>query len=443
MKYVFKEKGSDVDFMPDVLAADLMREKALPRILLWTTALLFLTLIIWTALAEVDELSRGEGKVIPSSQIQKIAHLEGGIIKEILVRERDIVAKGQVLVRIDNTVAEANLTEGKTLYYRYLATVARLRAQIEEKPFVLPDEVEKNAPGEGKDAMRLYKARMESLANERRIAEQDVEQKRQELNDQSSRAVELQKQLELIQKKIDIVEPLVEKGVEPKIALIDLNREISQTRADLSTVKANILKAQAGLDQNLDRLKQVGVKYKAEDWNELKDANNRLANAQGTFVTGTDRANRTEVRSPVRGIIKQLYKTTVGGVVQPGENIIEIVPLEDTLLIEAKVKPQDIAFLRPGLSASVKITAYDSSIYGDMKAELVGISADSITDDKGNTFYKAYIRTKDNKLSKSRQSVPIIPGMVATVDILTGKKTILDYLLKPLIKAKEHALTER
>ena len=443
VNFKFKENASDEEFMPDLLGAEYAREKRLGPILLMASLISVAVLVIWAAVAEIDEIARGEGKIIPSSRVQLISHLEGGIMKKILIREGDIVKPGQVMFTLDNTIAEARASEGKSNYYRYLATVARLRAQIDGTPFVVPEEVVKNAPLEAEDAQHLYKTRVDSLKNEIRIGEEEIEQKKQEFNELKSKETELVAQTELNARKIEILEPLVKRNIEPEISLLDLKKETSQLRGELNGIKSVILKAQSALEQAQERVTQIQNKAKTDDYNELRDANNRLSSAQGSVTSEGDRLTRTEVRSPVRGIVKQLMINTVGGIVKPGEEIAEVVPLEDKLLVEAQIRPQDVAFLKPGLSASVKITAYDFSTFGDLKAELVRISADTIKDEKGNTFYKAYLRTKGNRLSKAKKDHPIIPGMVATVDILTGKKTVLAYIMKPILKAKTMAMTER
>ncbi|HBN23012.1 MAG TPA: HlyD family type I secretion periplasmic adaptor subunit [Holosporales bacterium] len=442
-QFKFKDDGLDTDFMPEVLAADLKKENQIAPLLLLTIILTFVILIIWAAFSEIDEITRGEGTIIPSTKLQVVDHLEGGIIQNIHIHEGDIVKKGQLLLNIDNTIARARFSEGRTLYYRFIASVARLRAQISGELFTIPQEVEEKAPLEAEDAMRLYKAHLEDLKSDQLIADQEVEQKQQEFNELASRTKELTMQRSLISEKVEKIAPLVKQKLEPEITLTDLKIRESELRSEVASLKSNIARAKAAVLQAEQRARQVPIKFKAENWNELKDVNNKLAAAKGSFTSEGDRFSRTEVRSPVHGIIKQLLVTTVGGVVQPGEDLVEIVPLEDTLLIEAKINPKDIAFLRPGLQASVKITAYDYAVYGDLKGELIRVSADSITDDQGNIFYKAYLKTEGTILSKTKKVLPIMPGMISSVDILTGKKSVLNYLLKPILKAKQRALTER
>ncbi len=442
-QFKFKDDGLDTDFMPDILAADLKKESQIAPLLLLTIGLTFVILIIWAAFSEIDEITRGEGTIIPSTKLQVVNHLEGGIIQSIHINEGDIVEKKQLLLNIDNTIAQARFSEGQTLYYRFIASVARLRAQISGQPFIVPQEVQEKAPLEAEDAVRLYNAHLEDLKSDQLIADQEIEQKQQELNELTSRTEELTMQRSLISEKVEKIAPLVKQKLEPEITLIDLKIRESELRSEIASLKSNIARAKAAVLQAEQRARQVPIKFKAENWNELKDVNNKLASAKGSFTSEGDRFSRTEVRSPVRGIVKQLLVTTVGGVVKPGEDLVEIVPLEDMLLIEAKINPKDIAFLRPGLQASVKITAYDYAVYGDLKGELIRVSADSITDDQGNVFYKAYLKTEGTILSKTKKVLPIMPGMISSVDILTGKKSVLNYLLKPILKAKQRALTER
>jgi len=442
-QFKFKDDGLDTDFMPDILAADLKKESQIAPLLLLTISLTFIILIIWAAFSEIDEITRGEGTIIPSTKLQVVNHLEGGIIQSIHINEGDIVEKKQLLLNIDNTIAQARFSEGQTLYYRFIASVARLRAQISGQPFIVPQEVQEKAPLEAEDAVRLYNAHLEDLKSDQLIADQEIEQKQQELNELTSRTEELTMQRSLISEKVEKIAPLVKQKLEPEITLTDLKIRESELRSEIASLKSNIARAKAAVLQAEQRARQVPIKFKAENWNELKDVNNKLASAKGSFTSEGDRISRTAVRSPVRGIMKQLLVTTVGGVVKPGEDLVEIVPLEDTLLIEAKINPKDIAFLRPGLQASVKITAYDYAVYGDLKGELIRVSADSITDDQGNVFYKAYLKTEGTILSKTKKVLPIMPGMISSVDILTGKKSVLNYLLKPILKAKQRALTER
>lgn len=440
-----KVNESDIDFMTPLAAANYRKEERFAPILLYATGLFIVIFILWAHYAEIDEITRAEGRVIPSSQIQLVDHLEGGIIEDIMVKEGDIVEKGQILLKIDNTQASARLQEGENLYYRYLSEVKRLRDQLNGQPFTVPEEVQKKAPTVAQRALERYRARMNQYNNQVHIAEREVDQKRQELLEQQNRRQQLTDQIALAQEEVAINEPLVRRGLTAKVDFLRLKREVVELRGELGSTIVNIERAKSALNQAEDKLKQVPLDFAEQDHKALQDAENQLGAAQESFKTEGDRLTRTEVRSPVKGIVKQLLVATIGGVVQPGEDLVEIVPLEDTLLIEAKVLPADIAFLKPGLPASIKLTAYDFAIFGGLEAELVQISADSIKDEKDPniSYFKIRLRTLGTRLSKSTKEVAIIPGMTASADIITGKKSVLDYILKPILRAKQNAFTER
>lgn len=438
-----RKDESEYEFMPPVVAASQRRATKSAPIILLTIFGFFFSFFVWASLANIDQVTRGEGKVIPSGQNKMISHLEGGIIKKIFVKEGDTVKKNQVLLTIDNTVAEARFREGEDSYYRNLATVERLKAQINKTKFKVPTEVEKHAPHIAKQAREAYESAQEKLINEQHIAHQDVEQKKQELAELDANLKQYEEQYKLSKEELDLTEPLVKQGVVSKMEFIRQKRDLVDAQGKVSVTKESIKKSEAGLKQAQDKLQQVSLNQRNDDLKDLQIAKAQLSEAQKLFTTEGDRVTRTEVRSPVKGTIKQMMVNTVGGVVQPGADLIAITPLEDTLLVEAQIRPADIAFLHTGLKAIVKISAYDYSIYGGLKAELETISADTIVDEKGNSFYKIKVRTKKNYLLKSGKKNYIIPGMTATVDILTGKKTVLEYILKPFLKAKESALRER
>ena len=255
----------------------------------------------------------------------------------------------------------------------------------------------------------------------------------------------LEEQYKLTLEELNINIPLAKQGIVAKVELIRLKREVNNTKGDLESTKINIRRSEAALEEAQERLQQVAITMHTEDLRELKDAERRLSEMRDVFATESDKLTRTDILSPVNGIIKELMVHTIGGVIQPGQDLLAIVPLEDTLLIEAQIRPADVAFLRPGLHSIVKITAYDFAIYGGLDATLVDISADSIEDEqKGEVFFRVRLKTKTNHLvGRQGEKLPITPGMVASVDILTGKKTVLHYLLKPIRRGLNVALTEK
>ncbi|MFO3442507.1 HlyD family type I secretion periplasmic adaptor subunit [Legionella pneumophila serogroup 1] len=371
--------------------------KTFTHIILWTSLLFFIVAIIWANYAILDEVTTGQGKVIPSSEVQVIQNLEGGIIQNIFVKEGQIVKKDQILMQIDNTRFMASYAEAEKKIDALEIEIIRLNAEISDTKPVFPDKFIKAYPHLVQDQLSLYESRM------------------RELN-------QLKKSLELAQKELDLTRPLLKGGSVSEVEVIRLERSVSE-------IKGNI------------------EKFKSEELDKLNKARTELFALVEANKADKDRLTRTTVRSPVYGIVKQIKSTTIGGVVQPGSDLLEIVPLDDTLLIEAKIRPSDIGFIHPGQKAMVKITAYDFSIYGGLEGVVEHISADTIidekTDKKEESYYIVKVRTEKNYLGTEKKPLPIIPGMQATVDILTGQKSVLQYLLKPIIKAKQSALRER
>ncbi len=434
----------DLNFMPDVHRASRRRGRQFAYILTVMTVLFFGVMGIWSHYAVLDEVTRGDGRVIPSSKTQVIQNLEGGILAEILVREGDIVDQGAILVRIDNTAAQASYRDVRGQYLSLMATVARLEAELTDAESVaFPEEVLQEAATEAADQERLFKNRRRQQEAQISVLKSQASQRQQEIAEMSSRRQQLQGNLRLAREELDITAPLVREGIMPRLDLIRIEREVADLEGELQTIKTSIPRLQTALLEAEQRIEELISSNKAEIADELNQTRTELKSVAETLFAGEDRVTRTEVRSLVRGTVKELKFNTIGGVIKPGADIIEIVPLDDTLLIEAEVRPADIAFLRPGQKATIKISAYDFSIYGGLTAKLEQISADTIKNEEGENFYRVYLRTEQNSLKRHGEELPIIPGMTATAEILTGKKTVLDYLLKPILKAKERALRER
>jgi adhesin transport system membrane fusion protein len=438
---------SDLDYMADTTAVDLDPAHPAGHMILLAVTVLLVVGLVWAALAQVDEVTHAEGQIIPSSQVQIVQNLEGGIVQEILVREGDVVDKDQILLRIDDTRFASSYQEGRLKYLSLLAQVTRLTAETEDKPLTLPQEIEQEAPQLAEDARRLYLTRQQELASGVQILEQQRDQRQQELFEMQSRLGQLERSYALLRDELDRTAPLAAEGVISEVELLRLKRQVNEVRGDLDGIRLRLPGARSGLQESRDKIEDVRIKFRTEAQGLLNDAKAELAATAENNTAGLDRVTRTSVRSPVRGTVKRLKVTTVGGVVQPGMDLVEVVPLEDSLLVEAKVEPRDIAFLHPGQRAMVKLTAYDSTIYGALEATLEHISADSITqeDDKGGqrSFFLIRVRTLDRGYVKDGEHLPIIPGMTATVDVLTGRKSVLHYLLRPINRARERALRER
>jgi adhesin transport system membrane fusion protein len=414
------------------------------RLTIWGVIAFFMFLIIWASFAKVDEVTRGEGKAIPSSKLQKIQNLEGGIIAEIYAKEGEIVEVGQPLLRLDETRFASNVGETEADRQAMALRVERLSAEVEDRPLSIDPELRKAAPNQTASEESLYQSRKQQLHDEIAGLEQQLVQRQQELREFNSKRAQYANSLQLLRQEIAMSEPLVAQGAVSQVEILRLRRSEVENRGQMDATALAIPRAEAAIREVQSKIEETRGKFRSDALTQLNEARTELNKATATGKALDDRVSRTLVTSPVRGIIKQLLVNTIGGVIQPGSDIVEIVPLDDTLVIEAKILPKDIAFLHPGQEATVKFSAYDYTIYGGLKAKLEQIGADTITDeDKKTTYYLIRLRTDRSHLGSDAKPLLIIPGMVATVDIMTGEKTIMSYLLKPIMKARSEALRER
>lgn len=434
----------DQAYLSDVNSANLYGASIQSHIILWVAVSFFIIAIVWANFAELDEITRGSGKIIPSSHVQILQNLEGGILSAILVEEGELVEKGQALLKLDTVRFASSFNETKLTYYELLATVARLKAEVNNKPLVIPKEVKLKAPNIAFDAKRLLVSRKNELAANRRISVNQIKQKEQDLIELQSKVRKISVSYKLLKEELVMTEPLVQEGAISRVEILRLRRSANDLRGELTAARLAIPRLKSSIAEAKNKLSEIEIRFHTEALEELNMAKAELDRTSETILALEDRVARTQITSPVRGTIKQLKVTTIGGIVQPGMDLIEIVPLEDKLLIEAEVRPADIAFLRPGQKATIKLTAYDFSIYGGLEAELEHISPDTIINEESReSFYLIRLRTDKNYLEKQGERFNIIAGMTADVDILTGKKTVLDYLLKPILKARNRALHER
>lgn len=433
----------DTEFMPEVDGALLEDTPWFSRITIWVVSACLASALTWAYFAVLEEVTTGEGKAIPSSKIQVIQNLEGGIVSEIFVREGQVVNKGDVLLRLDDTRFLSNQGETEADRLALIARIERLSAEAEGRPIAMPGEITRGAPQLAEDELALYGSRQRRLQSEQRTLGEQLRQKSQELAEFRAKAQQYRSSLSLLQQELNMSQPLVATGAISQVEILRLRRSVVELRGSLDATNLAIPRAEAAVSEIQSKVEESELAFRSEAFNELNEARTELKKITATSSAIEDRVSRATVVSPVNGIVKQLKINTIGGVVQPGSDLLEIVPLEDNLLIEAKVRPQDVAFLHPGQKAMVKFSAYDYTIYGGLKAKLELISADTITDEEGNSFYLIQLRTDKSHLGSDEHPLLIIPGMVATVDIITGKKSVLDYLLKPVLKARAEALRER
>ena len=431
------------DLTTDIRAAILNESPRGASTIIWLTLILLILALVWANNANVDEVTRAPGKVIPSSQIQIIQNLEGGILKEILVSEGSLIKKGDLLLRIDDTRFSGPFKESQVKYFAVKAKVARLNAEINGTPLEIPEEVREMYPDIANREMKLFLSRKEEKETELSILQERVIQQLQEQRELDAKKKQLSRTYHFINRELAMTKPLIADGAVSEVELLRLERQASQMKGELDITTLAIPRAESKHKEAVSAVKEKKIQYRNEARQALIEAAAILESLNVSSIALEDRLDRTSVKSPVHGIVNRILVNTLGGVIQPGMDMMEIVPLEDTLLVEARVSPKDIAFISAKQNAIVKFTSYDFTIYGGLEAEVEHISADSIIDEAGNSYYLVRVRTKKNYLGKEVDRFPIIPGMVTTVDILTGKKTILSYLIKPITRAKTLSLSER
>jgi adhesin transport system membrane fusion protein len=444
--------SKDVNFVHSLYEQANMNTSKKIDFLFISILLFFVCGIIWASLSYVDELARGEGKVIPSEKIQTLQSLDGGIISKILVKEGEFVKAGQALMSIDRTRFQASLDENKEAYYGFLTSKIRLESEynlnVKSKipKLKFSKLLSKNASILISNETNLYKARVNDFKSSVLILENQLGQKVQEIVELKSKSRQLKESEKLIREEFAAVLELSKSGAKSKFELLKIKKELSIIKGDLSATNATLPKAQYAIKEAKNRIIEKIRNFKSEALIELQKVNSEIKKYESILVSESDKLDKTIIKSPVDGFIKQLNINTIGGVVQSGMDLIEIVPQSDILLVEVKIDPKDIAFISPELKAIVKLTAYDFSIYGALEGQIVEISADSIQDKESKeqkSYYRVVIKTNKNYLERNGKKLPIIPGMIASVDIVTGNKTIMDFLLKPILKTKQDSLHER
>ncbi len=433
----------DLEYLTDRNAALMLRTPRGGRIILWVIFIFVAAALVWANYTALDEVTVGEGKVIPTSQVQQIQNLEGGILKEINVKVGQVVESGQVLMTIENTEALSSLREQQAEFINLQVRATRLQAESYSVEPEFDADAKEQYPLVVNRELDLYNNRLESLRTNQASFQQQIEQRKQEIVEQQAKLDNLKQSYVFSKEELDLTRPAFEQGAVSRVELLQLERQVNQLQGDLEATQLAIPRARSALKEAQSNLAESDAQFRAEAQEDLTGVKSKLDQLKEVSVSLEDKVSRTQVRSVLKGIVKQIQLNTVGGVIKPGMNLMEIVPIEDSLLIEAKVRPENIGFIKPGLSAVVKLSAYDFAIFGGLHSTVENISADTILDEEGNSFFLVRVRTDKNYLGTKQAPLPVIPGMQASVDIITGKKTLLDYLLKPILKAKQNALRER
>lgn len=432
---------ADTDF--DAGSRDVAESRWLPHALLITVASFVVIAVAWAAFAEIDQVARGEGKVIARSQNQVVQNLEGGIISEILVREGDVVEKGQVLVRIDDTRFSSSYREGEQGALSLKARIARLTAESSGRPLAMPADVVKGDREIAAHEQALFDTRRRELAAKSDVLRQQLAQRESELAELRTREERLRESYDLVRREVAITAPMVKQGVMSELELLRQEREASRIRTDLDAATQGIPRARAAVDESKRRLEDGELTFRSQAGAELSQLRSEYARLAETLPALQDRLSRTVVKAPSRGVVKTIVNKTPGGVVQAGSPIVELVPTDDSLIVEARVSPADIAFIHPGQRAVVKLTAYDFSVYGGLEGVIDYVSADTVEPREGPPYYLVHVRASSSLGGTGASTRPVLPGMTANVDVITGKHTILHFLLKPVNRALGNALRER
>ncbi|MGV2873925.1 HlyD family type I secretion periplasmic adaptor subunit [Colwellia sp. E150_009] len=456
-----KVSQQDLEMADDVYGAMLTEVPSLHRLTIWSMAGLLFCFLVWSYFSSLQQVTSGMGKIIPSTQVQIIQSLDGGVLQKLFIQEGVQVSKNQPIARIDDTRFRSDFAEQKQEVDSLRANIIRLRAElssvlignneqwerqieITKKVPVYPEDLIKNAPLMVERQQNEYSERLDNLINQLEIQGQKIHQRQQEVAELASKIDTLSISYRIAIKELDLTRPLAEKNIVSKIELYKLERSVNELKGELSAVRLLAPKLKSAQQESILNRRETILAYRAETRAQLNELQNKLSRINESQVGAQDKVTKALILSPVVGTIKTIHINTLGGVVKPGETIVEIVPTEDKLMVEAKIKPRDIGFIYPGLPAVVKITAYDFTRYGGLTGKVEHISADTTQDEEGNSFYLIRVRTDASSIkNKKGEEMPIIPGMLTEVDVITGKRTILEYILNPILRAKEAALRER
>ncbi|MBL0721711.1 MAG: HlyD family type I secretion periplasmic adaptor subunit [Sulfurovum sp.] len=433
----------DYEFMNSLSAAMVEESPKKIKGVLYFWVITISIFFIWANYTEIDEITRGTGEVVPSGKNQIIQNLEGGIVEKVFVRIGQEVVKGQKLLKIDNRKSLSQLGSMNIKALELRAKLVRLSAEAYNIPFEKDISSDEILPELLENEESLYDSQQAQFKAKIAVILDQKLQKSTEYEEIEQKIIYLTKSKDLINKEVKMMRPMVIQGVKSKVAFMKLQREQNSIQEELHSAEFTLPKIKAGISELNNKISEVEGEFRNQAKKEFNEAVAELMRIDEDYDALDDQISRTLVRSPTNGIIEEVNINTVGGVIKPGDKLIEIVPTDGSLWMEVKIKPSDIAFIYPGEKAIVKITAYDYALYGSLDGEVVHMGADTTKDSKENSFYLIHIKTDKNFLGSVNKPLKIIPGMMVNVDIMTGKKSVMDYILKPILKAKQYTFTER
>lgn len=429
---------------PEIETVPVLDPKPGARALLWAIGAFVVIALAWAWFSRIDTITRGMGRVIPSTELQRVAHLEGGIVKEIVVRNGQRVRKGDLLLRLDPTSSAAERDRGVVGEAAAAARIARLEAEIAGRPPRFPAELAASSPELVGAERALYLARETQLSAETSAARARLEQAEKGLSEARAGLAARLEALDYARRETAMVQPMVEKGVEPMASLLRTQGDQARADGDVRVAEQTVKRATASVSEARSALRSVGERYRSESADALARTRAEASNVGAQMPALADRLARTELRAPVSGIVNRVLVNTVGGVARPGEPLVEIVPADDQLEVDARIKPSDIGFIRAHQPASVKLTAYDYAVYGSLQGRVERISPDAVAEERtGELYYLVRVRTDGVLRDAAGKPLPIVPGMIAEVDILGNKRRVIDYILTPVERVKDTAFRER
>ncbi len=433
----------DTDFMSELEAATSLKPALSSTLLLFSIIGLVVFGFFWAAFSQVEEITRGQGQVVPSQEIQVVQSLEGGVLQEILVKEGELVKKDQILLRISDVQFSSQEKGTEARFLELGAKKARLESEASGKTFVLPVEVTDKVPQIAANEKALYDSRQRELKNAYAILDDKINKASADLSEVKAQINRLYQNRKSLQQELDITKEMVKKRAVPKLEEIRLQRELNDVSGQINAQSQRKAGLEADLRGAQKERESQDDQFRSQALSELNGVETEISGLKENLKSIGDRVYRAELRSPVDGVVNNIALTTIGGVVEPAQKLVEVVPIDDELKIIARVIPSEIAFIRPGQDVKVKITSYDPQRYGSLEGKLMRIGAASVNDQEGNIFFEIEVRTDRNYMGSAENPLPITPGMVAETEVITGKRTILEYLMKPILRARNRAFTER
>jgi adhesin transport system membrane fusion protein len=434
---------NDHAYMRSLSAAVVHRSPQYLNFIVLLIFLFVLAALVWMNWAEIDVVIRGSGKVTPATQVQLVQSLEGGVVTEILVSEGQLVEPNQSLVKISDVAFSSSFEENRLTYLELLARSSRLNAEAFALEFIVNDEVKADAPRLNLSEQSLFDSNREQLEDTLSILEEQINQQQSSLEEAESKARQVKRSLGLVKKEIKIKLPLKERGIISEVEFLQLQQREAELEGELEGVQISVPRLQSVIDEARFKKQKERLDFSNKAKKELNEVNSEIDRIRETQTALKDRVKRTTLRSPVRGIVKRLYANSIGGVVSPGNNVVEIVPQEDSLLVEIEIKPADIASVHIGQLSRLKFSAYDFAIHGSLAGEVFFVSADTITNEDGESFFVVRIKPTKDYIGHETKPLPIKVGMTVEADIVTSKKTILEFLMEPVHRGLDKALRER